>query len=81
MKIRHAMNVAKTVSRHATLGQKLTVSLSCLILTPVRTLQNRLDGNDMGGNLYSKQLKRFWSSKASAIREIRVETKYDKVIR
>jgi hypothetical protein len=52
------MNVAETVTRHATLRQKFTVSLSCLILTPVRALQKRLGSNDMGGGLCWGQLKK-----------------------
>ena len=49
MKIRYAMNVAETVKKHASLGQKLTVSLSCLVLAPFREVQKRLDRSDIGG--------------------------------
>ncbi|HTZ41453.1 MAG TPA: glycosyltransferase family 2 protein [Syntrophales bacterium] len=67
MKIRYAMNVVETVKKHATLSQKLTVSLTCLILTPVRALQKRLGSNDMGGRLYWEQLRKLWSRKAQGI--------------
>lgn len=61
MKVRNAMNVVETVRRHASLGQKLMVSLGCLFLAPFREAQKRLDRNDIGGDLYWKQFKRIWS--------------------
>ena len=64
MKTRYAMNVVETVRKHATLGQKLMVSLTCLILVPFREVQKRLGGNDMGGRLYWVQLRRLWSRTA-----------------
>jgi GT2 family glycosyltransferase len=67
MKIRYGMNVADAVRRHATLGQKLTVSLTCLILVPFRALQKRLDKNDIGGGLYWEQIKKLWSPRFPAI--------------
>lgn len=67
MKIRYAMNVVETVKRHATLSQKLMVSLTCMILLPFRALQQRLGRNDIGGGLYWEQLRRLWSQKAAAI--------------
>jgi len=67
MKIRYAMNVVETVRRHATLGQKLMVSLTCIILAPFREVQKRLDRNEIGGELYWEQLKRLWSREAPAI--------------
>ena len=67
MQIRCAINTAETVRRHATLGQKLLVSMSCMILVPLREVQKRLDRNDMGGMLYWVQLRRLWSRKARVI--------------
>jgi hypothetical protein len=67
MKIRYAMNVVETVRRHATLRQKLMVSLTCMILLPFRELQKRLGRNDIGGELYWEQLRRLWSRKAPVI--------------
>jgi len=67
MQIRCAINTAETVRRHATLGQKLLVSMSCMILVPLREVQKRLDRNDMGGRLYWVQLRRLWSRKARVI--------------
>ena len=67
MKTRYAMNVVETVKKHASLGQKLTVSLSCLVLAPFREVQKRLDRSDIGGWLYWEQLKRLWSPNSSAI--------------
>lgn len=67
MKTRYAMNVVETVKKHASLGQKLTVSLSCLVLALFREVQKRLDRSDIGGDLYWEQLKRLWSPDSSAI--------------
>ena len=67
MKIRYAMTVVETVKKHASPGQKLTVSLSCLILMPYREVQKRLDRSDIGGGLYWEQLKRLWSPQSPAI--------------
>jgi GT2 family glycosyltransferase len=61
MKIRYAMNVVETVKRHATLSQKLIVSVTLLLLVPLREAQKRLGGNDMGGSLYWVQLRKLWS--------------------
>jgi GT2 family glycosyltransferase len=69
MQIRCAMNTAETVRRHATLGQKLVVSLTCMmiILVPFRDVQKRLDRNDMGRRLHWEQLRRLWFRKAQII--------------
>lgn len=64
MKIRYAMNVAATVKKHATIGQKVVVSMTCILLAPFRELQKRLKRNDVGGGLYVAQLRRLWSRKA-----------------
>lgn len=61
MKVRYAMNVVETVKRHATLSQKLMVSVTLLLLAPLREAQKRLGGNDMGGSLYWVQLRKLWS--------------------
>ena len=67
MKVRYAMNVVETVKKHATLGQKLMVSLTCLILVPFREVQKRLGSNDMGGGLYWEQFWKLWSRKAPVL--------------
>jgi GT2 family glycosyltransferase len=61
MKLRYAINVVETVKKHATPGQKLLVSLTCLMLVPFRIVQKRRGSNDMGGRLYWEQVWKLWS--------------------
>jgi len=63
MKIRYAMNVAETVKRHATLGQKVTVSVTCIFLALFRELQKGFKKTDVGAELYLEQLGRLWCIK------------------
>jgi GT2 family glycosyltransferase len=67
MKIRCVANTTETVRRHATLGNKLIFSLSCLLLVPFREMQKRLGRNDVGGAVYWEQLRRLWSRMARVI--------------
>lgn len=58
-----ARNTAATVRRHATLRQKITVSLSCLVLAPYREAQRRLGSSDMGGKPHWELLRSLWCGK------------------